>query len=102
MSIAWPRKTRALRHHHFDSTIWNDLRFRDDDIVIATYAKAALKRDMVGEMRRIAAFLDIAIDPARRWREVPTAEESAEYERRAVAELGADCARWLATGEGLA
>ena len=37
-----------------------------------------------------------------RWREVLTAEESAEYERRAVAELGADCARWLATGEGLA
>ncbi len=36
----WPRKTRELHNHHFDSTIWNDLRFRDDDIVIATYAKA--------------------------------------------------------------
>jgi aryl sulfotransferase len=36
-----------------------------------------------------------------RWRDVLTAEESAEYERRAVDELGPECARWLATGEGL-
>ena len=35
-----------------------------------------------------------------RWRDLLTAEESAEYERRAEAELGAECARWLATGEG--
>ena len=37
---AWPRKTRELHSHHFDSTIWNDLTFRDDDIIISTYAKA--------------------------------------------------------------
>ena len=36
----WPRKTRELHNHHFDSTIWNDLVFRDDDVVIATYAKS--------------------------------------------------------------
>ena len=36
----WPVKTRELHNHHFDSTIWNDFRFRDDDIVIATYAKS--------------------------------------------------------------
>jgi aryl sulfotransferase len=36
----WPRKTRELHNHHFDSTIWNDFRFRSDDIVIATYAKS--------------------------------------------------------------
>ncbi len=35
-----PRKTRELHSHHFDSTIWNDLRFRDYDIVISTYAKS--------------------------------------------------------------
>jgi aryl sulfotransferase len=35
-----PRKTRELHNHHFDSTIWNDLVFRDDDIVISTYAKS--------------------------------------------------------------
>lgn len=38
--VIWPRKTRELHNHHFDSTIWNDFRFRDDDIVIATYAKS--------------------------------------------------------------
>jgi aryl sulfotransferase len=35
-----PRKTRELQNHHFDSTIWNDFEFRDNDIVIATYAKS--------------------------------------------------------------
>ena len=35
-----PLKTRELHNHHFDSTIWNDLSFRDDDIVIRTYAKS--------------------------------------------------------------
>jgi aryl sulfotransferase len=297
-TVAWPRKTRELHSHHFDSTIWNDLRFRDDDIVIATYAKAGttwvqqivaqllfggdpdlavaemspwldlrvppkavklpvveaqthrrflkthlpvdalrfsptakyvyigrdgrdvvwsmynhhananatwyaalndtpgrvgppiepppahirqywrdwldrdgypfwpfwenvrtwwairhlpnvlfvhftnLKRDMPGEMRRIAGFLGIPIDESRwgdiveycsfdwmkrhatksvpaggafwdagaevfinkgvngRWRDVLTAAESAEYEARATTELGPECARWLATGEG--
>lgn len=37
---ALPVKTRELHNHHFDSTIWNDFRFRSDDIVIATYAKS--------------------------------------------------------------
>jgi aryl sulfotransferase len=36
----WPSKTRELHNHHFDSTIWNDFDFRDDDIVISTYAKS--------------------------------------------------------------
>jgi len=296
-NIDWPRKTREIHSHHFDSTAWNDLRFRDDDIVIATYGKsgttwtqqivgqlifggdpelavadlspwldlrvppkeiklplveaqthrrflkthlpvdalrfsprakyiyvardardvvwslynhhananqlwydalnktpglvgppiepptrdirqywhewlardghpfwpfwdnvrswwrirelpnvlllhfAALKRDLPGEVRRIAAFLDIPVDPSRehaileycsfdwmkknaakaaplggafwdagadtfmnkgtngRWRDTLSADEAARYEQRAEAELGADCARWLASGE---
>jgi aryl sulfotransferase len=295
----WPQKTREMHSHHFDSTIWNDFRFRDDDIVISTYAKSGttwmqqivaqllfgpdgdlevaemspwldlrvppksvklpvveaqthrrflkthlpvdalvfsprakylyigrdardvvwsfhnhhvnandvwysalndtpgrvgppierppadvrqywrewlardgypfwsfwdnvrtwwevrtlpnvlfvhftqLKRDMPGQMRRIAAFLDVPVDEARwpkiveycsfdwmkshatksvplggafwdagaqvfinrgvngRWRDMLTSEECAEYEARAVRELGPDCARWLSTGEGL-
>ncbi len=40
ISPAWPAKTRELHNHHFDSTIWNDFVFRDDDIVIGTYAKS--------------------------------------------------------------
>jgi aryl sulfotransferase len=39
-TIAWPVKTREMHNHHFDSTIWNDLQFRDDDIVIGTYGKS--------------------------------------------------------------
>ena len=38
--LTWPAKTRELHNHHFDSTIWNDFQFRDDDIIIATYAKS--------------------------------------------------------------
>jgi aryl sulfotransferase len=36
-----------------------------------------------------------------RWRGTLTAEESAEYEAKALAELGPECTRWLATGEGV-
>jgi aryl sulfotransferase len=35
-----------------------------------------------------------------RWNEQLTAGEKEEYERLAVEKLGAQCARWLATGEG--
>jgi aryl sulfotransferase len=104
---------------------------------------ANLKRDMPGQMRRIAEFLDISIDETRwdkileycsfdwmkqhaiksvplggafwdtgaqvfihqgvngRWTETLSSEDIAEYEARAVQELGPECARWLATGEGL-
>lgn len=101
-----------------------------------------MKRDMPGEMRRIAGFLDIPIDE-RRWpaiqeycsfdwmkknagKSVPlggafwdggaevfinkgvngrrkdtlTTGEIAEYEARAVRELGPECAQWLANGRG--
>ena len=39
-AIAFPKKRREFHNHHFDSTIWNDFKFRDDDIIIATYAKS--------------------------------------------------------------
>mmetsp|Transcript_37406 Transcript_37406/g.81876 ORF Transcript_37406/g.81876 Transcript_37406/m.81876 type:complete len:321 (-) Transcript_37406:116-1078(-) len=37
-----PKKTREMHNHHFDSTMWDepDFKFRDDDIIIATYAKS--------------------------------------------------------------
>lgn len=38
--IPWPVKTRELHNHHFDSTVWNDFQFRDDDVIIATYGKS--------------------------------------------------------------
>ena len=39
-TVPVPVKLREFQNHHFDSTIWNDIEFRDDDIVISTYAKA--------------------------------------------------------------
>ena len=39
-SVAWPTKTREIHNVVFDSSVWNDFRFRDDDIVIATWAKS--------------------------------------------------------------
>lgn len=38
--VVFPVKKREFHNHHFDSTIWNDFVFRDDDIVISTYAKS--------------------------------------------------------------
>ena len=34
-----------------------------------------------------------------RWRDILTAEDSARYEARVAAELGEECADWLATGQ---
>jgi aryl sulfotransferase len=38
--IAWPAKTREIHNHHMNSTVWNDFKFRDDDIIISTYGKS--------------------------------------------------------------
>ena len=48
----WPEKTRELHNHHMDSTVWNDFAFRDDDIVIATYAKSGTTwtQQIVGQL----------------------------------------------------
>ena len=40
MEPAWPKKTREMHNQHIDSTVWNDYKFRDDDIIISTYAKS--------------------------------------------------------------
>ncbi len=39
-SAAYPRKLRELHNHHFDSTVWNDLAIRRDDVIVSSYAKA--------------------------------------------------------------
>jgi aryl sulfotransferase len=35
-----PNKTSEFQNHHMDSTRWNEFKFRDDDIVIVTWAKS--------------------------------------------------------------
>ena len=74
-TIAWPVKRRELHSHHFDSTIWNDLCFRDDDIVIATYAKSGTTwvQQIVGQLlfggdpllavAEMSPWLDLRVPP---------------------------------------
>src|SRR5918997_59744 len=74
-TIVWPAKTRELHNHHFDSTIWNDLQFRDDDIVISTYAKSSttwiqqiIAQMLFGpdpelEVAEMSPWLDLRIPP---------------------------------------
>ncbi|MFI4936060.1 MAG: sulfotransferase domain-containing protein [Caulobacterales bacterium] len=38
-AIQWPVKTREIDDAYFDSRRWNDFPFRDDDVIVATYAK---------------------------------------------------------------
>jgi aryl sulfotransferase len=57
-TMVWPTKTRDLHNHHFDSTIWDEFQFRDDDIIIATYAKSGTTW-----MQQIVAQLLFGGDP---------------------------------------
>lgn len=49
---AWPKKIREIHNHHMDSTRWDDFRFRDDDIVIGTWAKSGTTwmQQIVGQL----------------------------------------------------
>ena len=72
----WPRKTRELHNHHFDSTVWNDFAFRDDDVVISTYAKSGTTwtQQIVGQLffggaafvpvNEISPWLDLRVPSA--------------------------------------
>lgn len=74
-AIAWPRKTREMQNHHMDSTVWNDFRFRDDDVIVSTYAKSGTTwtQQIVGQLvfagaedvpvHEISPWLDLRVMP---------------------------------------
>jgi len=70
-----PTKIRDIHNHHMDSTIWDEFRFRDDDIVIATYAKSGTTwtQQIVGQLifggaadvpiHELSPWLDLRVPP---------------------------------------
>ena len=79
-----------MHSHHFDSTIWNDLTFRDDDIVIGTYAKSGTTwvQQIVAQLlfngadnletAEMSPWLDLRVPP----KEVKLPEVEAQTHRR--------------------
>ncbi len=72
---ALPVKTREFHSNHFDSTVWNDFRFRDGDVIISTYAKAGTTwtQQIVGQLLNngaegidvasLSPWLDLRVPP---------------------------------------
>jgi aryl sulfotransferase len=91
-AIAWPRKTREIHNHHMDSTVWNDFRFRPDDIVIATYAKSGTTwvQQIVGQLvfagredvdvAELSPWVDLRVPP----KEIKLAKLEAQESRRFI------------------
>lgn len=87
---ASPVKTRELHSHHFDSTIWNDFKFRTDDIIISTYAKSGTSwtQQMIAQMMfggdpelavaEMSPWLDLRVPP----KQVKLPEVEAQTHRR--------------------
>lgn len=74
-SVAWPKKTRDIHNHHMNSTIWDRFAFRDDDVIVATYAKSGTTwtQHIVGQLifggdpdvkiAELSPWLDLRIMP---------------------------------------
>jgi aryl sulfotransferase len=91
-TTTWPRKTRDLHTPLLDSSVWNDFRFRPDDVVIATYAKAGTTwtQQIVAQLifggregidvASLSPWLDLRVPP----KEVKLAALEAQRHRRFI------------------
>jgi len=68
VNVTWPTKTRDLHNHHMDSTIWDRFAFRDDDVIVATYAKSGTTwtQQIVGQLV-FAGAPDVQINALSPW-----------------------------------
>ena len=90
--IVWPQKSKELHSNHFDSTIWNDYKFLDDDIIISTYAKTGTTwvQQIVSQLifdgeeglpvADMSPWLDLRVPP----KDVKLAELEAQTHRRLI------------------
>ena len=91
-NIVWPQKSKELHSNHFDSTIWNDYKFRNDDIIISTYAKTGTTwvQQIVSQLifdgeeglpvADMSPWLDLRVPP----KDVKLAEVEAQTHRRFI------------------
>ena len=92
MEVTWPKKTKEMHNQHIDSTVWNDFKFRDDDIIISTYAKSGTTwmQQIVSQMlfngdteldtQAMSPWIDMRIPP----KDVKLAAVEAQTHRRFV------------------
>ena len=90
--VDWPQKTRELRTQLYDSTPWNSFRFRDDDVIICTWAKSGTTwtQQIVSqlifngaeglEVAEMSPWLDLRVPPA----EVKLAVLESQVHRRFI------------------
>jgi aryl sulfotransferase len=88
--MEYPVKQREFENHHFDSTIWNEFKFRPDDVFIGTYGKSGttwmqqivvqliLGPDPKLEIHRLSPWVDMRIPP----KEIRLAQVEAMTHRR--------------------
>jgi len=86
----WPRKTREIMNHHMDSTVWNDFRFRPDDVVVGTYGKSGttwvqqivaqlvFKGEVPEPVHALSPWVDLRVPP----KEIKLAALEAQTHRR--------------------
>lgn len=85
-----PVKTHDMHNHHMDSTIWDDFTYRNDDIILATYAKSGTTwmQQIVGQLifsgaeglnlAAMSPWMDLRVPP----KHIKLAEVEAQAHRR--------------------